>query len=48
METEEDMNMGDISSNLGGYPDSKDETGKNDEEGSLKKMKGQITLVMRI
>ena len=37
VEIEEDTEMGDISSNLEGYPSSKDETGKNDVQESLDK-----------
>ena len=40
MEIEEDMKMGDISSNMGGYPSSKDDTRKNDVEESLDKNDG--------
>ena len=37
VEIEEDTEMGDISSNLEGYPGSKDETRKNDVEENLDK-----------
>lgn len=39
-ETGEDMELGDISSNLGGYPASKDDTGKNDEDEILDNNEG--------